>query len=83
MRLTSDLETTFDIVDGNELTVHVPHPTEGGERLGVIHVRDESMAGRLVEVFDRAWERAEPLSAAIEGEPPGDGPIGGGPGRDD
>ncbi|MFB6140207.1 MAG: TrmB family transcriptional regulator [Halosimplex sp.] len=67
VRVTTDLETTFDVVDGNELTFHVPHPLDGGERLGVIHVRDASMAGRLVEVFDRAWDAARPLSAVVDG----------------
>jgi len=72
VRVATDLETTFDVVDGNELTFHVPHPTERGERLGVIHVRDESMAGRLADVFDRAWEAATPLSAVREGQAPGE-----------
>ncbi|ELZ27584.1 hypothetical protein C475_06680 [Halosimplex carlsbadense 2-9-1] len=73
VRVTTDLETTFDVVDGNEVTFHVPHPLERGERLGVIHVRDESMAGRLAAVFDRAWAAATPLSAVVEDEvPPGE-----------
>ena len=71
VRVTPDLETTFDVVDGNEVTFHVPHPIERGERLGVIHVRDESMAGRLVEVFDRAWAAATPVSAVVDGGIPG------------
>jgi sugar-specific transcriptional regulator TrmB len=70
VRVTTDLETTFDIVDGNEVTFHVPHPTDRGDRLGVIHVRDGSMAGRLVDVFDRTWEAATPLSAVAEDESP-------------
>ncbi|WP_436928328.1 TrmB family transcriptional regulator [Halosimplex halobium] len=68
VRVTTDLETTFDAVDGNEVTFHVPHPLAAGERLGVIHVRDGSMAGRLVEAFDRAWAAATPLSAVVEGD---------------
>ncbi|WP_123536910.1 TrmB family transcriptional regulator [Halosimplex salinum] len=68
LRVTTDLEATFDVVDGDEVCFHVPHPLDSGERLGVIHVRDGSMAGRLTEVFDRAWAEAEPLSTVVESE---------------
>ncbi|WP_415378826.1 TrmB family transcriptional regulator [Halosimplex sp. TS25] len=71
LRVTTDLEVTFDVVDGNEVCFHVPHPLDSGERLGVIHVRDAAMAGRLAEVFDQAWAAAAPLSAVVEDESEG------------
>jgi sugar-specific transcriptional regulator TrmB len=67
LRVTTDLTVTFDVVDGAECTLHVPHPTDRTERLGVVHVRDGAMAGRLAEVFERAWAEATPVSAVADG----------------
>ncbi|WP_459194307.1 TrmB family transcriptional regulator [Halosimplex sp. J119] len=75
VRVTTDLESTFDVIDDNEVSFHVPDPLDSGERLGVIHVRDDVMAGQLAEVFDRAWAEAAPLSEVTEAGAPGEDAV--------
>lgn len=66
VRVASDFCITFDVVDETEVCFHIPDPLDGAERLGVIHVRDEAVADRLAEVFDRIWDEAVPLSSVLE-----------------
>lgn len=66
VRLTDTLCNTFDVVDEDEVCFHVPNPLDSGERLGVIHLRDDSIAERLTDVFDRTWEAATPLATALD-----------------
>ena len=69
IRVATDFAVTFDVVDGDEVCFHVPQPLDSGERLGVIHVRDATVAERLTDVFDRVWAQAAPLSAVLDGGP--------------
>lgn len=64
LRVTADLSVTFDLVDGDRVYVHVPHPLDDGERLGAVELRDEALLARLDDRFERAWEHADPLSAS-------------------
>ncbi|MFP8952830.1 TrmB family transcriptional regulator [Natrialbaceae archaeon A-arb3/5] len=52
------LEMTFDVVDGTEAYVDIPHPVLDGQRFGFLEVRDPPVASELERVFDEIWERA-------------------------
>jgi sugar-specific transcriptional regulator TrmB len=63
VRVTTGLSVTFDVVDGDRVFFHVPHPLDGGERLGAVELREEGLVDRLADRFERAWDAAEPLAA--------------------
>lgn len=62
VRVTDSLAVTADIVDESTVGFHVPHPTDAAERLGVIEVQDDSLAGDLAALLDEAWAAATPLA---------------------
>jgi len=62
-RATTDLRVTFDLVDRERVCLHVPHPLDAGERLGVVDLRDDELADRLAAWFDELWADAVPLAA--------------------
>jgi len=61
-RATTDLRVTFDLVDRERVCLHVPHPLDAGERLGVVDLRDGDLADRLAAWFDDLWAEAVPLA---------------------
>jgi sugar-specific transcriptional regulator TrmB len=63
IRVTTALSTTFDLVDGDRVFFHVPHPLDDGERLGAVELADDALVDRLDNRFERAWADAEPLGA--------------------
>ncbi|MCF2207309.1 TrmB family transcriptional regulator [Halobacterium salinarum] len=63
LRVTTALAATFDLVDDDRVYLHVAHPLDEGERLGAVELRDDALLARLQDRFERAWERAETLSA--------------------
>lgn len=65
VRVTTDLSVTFDLVDGERLYFHVPHPLDDGERLGAVELREAALVERLAERFEAAWADADPLSAVV------------------
>ncbi len=67
VRVASDLTVSVDLVDGESAYLHVPHPTDPAERLGVIEVRHGSLAGELGAIFADAWDAATPLAEALDG----------------
>jgi sugar-specific transcriptional regulator TrmB len=62
VRVTTELAITFDLVDERRVCFHVPHPVDATERLGVIDLRDGSLADRLSTLFDEVWTEARPLA---------------------
>lgn len=55
------VDVTFDVVDGTEAYVDVPHPFVEGRRLGFVEVRDSDVARELEGVFDAVWADADPV----------------------
>jgi sugar-specific transcriptional regulator TrmB len=68
VRVTTDLTVTFDLIDTERACFHVPHPCSRTERLGVIDLRDASLAEQLATLFDEVWATAEPLASPVRNE---------------
>lgn len=61
LRQRPRVDVTFDVVDGSEAYVEVPHPFAAGRRFGFVEVRDPAVAGAFEAAFDEVWEEAEPV----------------------
>lgn len=59
--MAAGLATTFDVVDGERVCFHVPHPLDDDERLGAVELRRDALLTRFRGRFERQWERADPL----------------------
>jgi len=62
VRTAEDVVGTFNVVDGVEVCIHVPHPLEPDEPFGVIDLKDPEFAADLQDLYAPRWEDAEPLS---------------------
>lgn len=60
--LLEECTVTFEVVDGTEAYVDVPHPFAAGARFGFVEIRDSTVARELEGLFDAAWDAAEPVS---------------------
>lgn len=61
VRVHPTVPVSFDVVDGEVTTVDIPHPTEPGDRLGVLGVTDASVVAAFEREFRALWDEAAPL----------------------
>ena len=61
VRTTEDISGTFNIIDGVEVCIQVPHPLTTEELFGMIDLKDTEFATEIHEEFRPHWERAQPL----------------------
>jgi sugar-specific transcriptional regulator TrmB len=62
VRTTSGVDGTFNVFDGIEVCIEVPHPLSGDEPFAMIDVKDAEFATSVSEEFEPRWAEAEPLS---------------------
>jgi len=62
VRTTSGVDGTFNVFDGIEVCIEVPHPLSGDEPFAMIDVKDAEFATSVSEEFEPRWADAEPLS---------------------
>ena len=61
VRVGENLTATSALIDGDELCIEVPHPTDGAELFGVINLKDPGFVANVREAVDGSWERAKEL----------------------
>lgn len=64
IRQLEGVTVAFDVVDGTEAYVDVPHPFADGRRFGFVEIRDATVAREFERVFDAAWADADPVAVA-------------------
>jgi len=62
VRTTSGVDGTFNVFDGIEVCIEVPHPLSGDEPFAMIDVKDAEFATSVSEEFEPRWADAETLS---------------------
>jgi len=62
VRTTAGVDGTFNVFDGIEVCIEVPHPLSGDEPFAMIDVKDAEFATSVSEEFEPRWAEAEPLS---------------------
>jgi sugar-specific transcriptional regulator TrmB len=62
VRTTPGVDGTFNLFDGIEVCIEVPHPLSGDEPFAMIDVKDAEFATSVKEQFEPRWTDAEPLS---------------------
>lgn len=62
VRTVSDVSGTFNVFDGVEVCIEVPHPLAGDEPFAMIDLKDVEFASDVAERFEPRWEEAEPLT---------------------
>jgi sugar-specific transcriptional regulator TrmB len=62
VRTTPGVNGTFNLFDGIEVCIEVPHPLSGDEPFAMIDVKDAEFATSVKEQFEPRWTDAEPLS---------------------
>jgi len=62
VRTTPGVDGTFNLFDGIEVCIEVPHPLSGDEPFAMIDVKDAEFATSVKEQFEPRWADAEPLS---------------------
>lgn len=62
VRTTPDVAGTFNVFDGIEVCIEVPHPLGGEGPFAMIDLKDAEFAARVADRFEPRWEDAEPLS---------------------
>ncbi len=66
VRVATALTISVDLIDDERACLHVPHPIDPAERLGVIEVRDDGLVADLGAVVEAAWAQATPLDAVLD-----------------
>jgi sugar-specific transcriptional regulator TrmB len=61
VRTHPDISGTFNLIDGLEVCIQVPHPLSADDTFAMIDLKDAEFAGEVFEEFDPRWEEAEPL----------------------
>ena len=62
VRTTAGVDGTFNVFDGIEVCIEVPHPLSGDEPFAMIDVKDAEFATSVSEEFEPRWADAETLS---------------------
>lgn len=62
VRTTPGVDGTFNVFDGLEVCIEVPHPLSGEEPFAMIDIKDAEFAASVSEEFEPRWTAAEPLS---------------------
>lgn len=62
VRTTTDLDGTFNLIDGTEVVLQVSNPLRSGEVFAVIDLKDPAFASEIHEEFLPRWKEADPLS---------------------
>ena len=61
VRVGANLTATSASIDGTELCLEVPHPTDAAELFGVINLKDPGFVANVREAVDSSWEQADRL----------------------
>lgn len=61
VRTSSNVTGTFELIDGAEVCIEVPHPLDAEEAFAVIDLKDSDFAASVANEFSPRWERADPL----------------------
>ncbi|MFT4923903.1 MAG: sugar-specific transcriptional regulator TrmB [Haloarculaceae archaeon] len=61
VRTSPDVYGTFEVIDGHEVCIEIPHPLEGEQIFGVIDLKDAAFATGVSDSFQPRWEGAQPL----------------------
>ncbi|MFB6233973.1 MAG: TrmB family transcriptional regulator [Halopenitus sp.] len=61
VRTAEGVDGTFNLFDGIEVCIEVPHPLSTGEPFGMIDLKDPEFTAQVREQFEPWWEAAEPL----------------------
>ncbi|WP_336360039.1 TrmB family transcriptional regulator [Haladaptatus sp. ZSTT2] len=62
VRTSDDVSGTFNVIDGTEVVIEVPHPLDTEEIFAMIDLKDRSFATGITNEFSPRWETARPLS---------------------
>ncbi|OYR46128.1 MULTISPECIES: TrmB family transcriptional regulator [unclassified Halorubrum] len=62
VRTTAGVDGTFNVFDGIEVCIEVPHPLSGDEPFAMIDVKDAEFATSVSEEFEPRWAESDPLS---------------------
>ncbi|MFT4932919.1 MAG: sugar-specific transcriptional regulator TrmB [Natronomonas sp.] len=62
VRTHDDISGTFNLIDGVEVCIQVPHPLTSDDTFAMIDLKDAEFAGEVYEAFEPRWAEAEPLS---------------------
>jgi len=62
VRTHDDISGTFNLIDGTEVCIQVPHPLSADDTFAMIDLKDAEFAGEVYEAFAPRWDEAEPLS---------------------
>lgn len=62
VRTSTELESTFNLVDDIEVCIEVKNPLDSDEAFAMIDLKDPNFAADVHEAFVRNWERADSLS---------------------
>ena len=62
VRTAPDVTGTFNVFDGVEVCIEVPHPLSDEEPFAMIDVKDVEFATNVAEEFEPRWAEAKPLN---------------------
>lgn len=62
VRTAPGVDGTFNLFDGVEVCIEVPHPLSGDEPFAMIDVKDTEFATSVKDQFEPRWSEAEPLT---------------------
>jgi sugar-specific transcriptional regulator TrmB len=61
VRTSEEVTGTFNLIDGTETVIEVPHPLEAEGVFAMIDLKDREFAASVAAEFEPRWERADPL----------------------
>jgi sugar-specific transcriptional regulator TrmB len=61
VRTSANVTGTFELIDGHEVCIEVPHPLNAEETFAVIDLKDPEFARNVAEAFEPRWAEAEEL----------------------
>jgi sugar-specific transcriptional regulator TrmB len=61
VRTMPEIGLSFDVVDHVETTIDIPHPLSGGDRIGVLGIKDSEVVYEFEQCFQQLWATADPL----------------------
>jgi sugar-specific transcriptional regulator TrmB len=62
VRVSDDVTGTFNVIDGVEVCIQVPHPLAADEAFAMIDLKDPEFATDVHDEFVPKWRHADPLS---------------------
>ncbi|KAA9398942.1 TrmB family transcriptional regulator [Haloarcula sp. CBA1130] len=60
-RASPNIRTTFELLDGVEVCIEVPHPLGREETFGVIDMKDSDFTADIRKAFEEHWAEATPV----------------------